>query len=104
MFQFKVPVKIGSVQITNRNIAGRELVQIYSSKSNSLINRPTKELKDFTKTKLLKSGEIFRVQFNLPISDLDIGMKKEINGLLKKGIMKFSLNLRNLITDFVQKF
>ena len=60
-----------SLDIKNSgNISGKEVVQIYFSKSNSSIDRPIKELKDFSKTKLFKSGENTKVEFSIPISDL----------------------------------
>ena len=75
-----------SLSIKNSgNIAGREVIQIYSSKLNSLINRPMKELKDFSKTKLLKSGENVRVHFNLPVSDLSYWNEERNKWVIEKG-------------------
>ena len=67
------------------NIPGKEVVQIYFSKSNSSTDRPVKELKDFSKTKLLKSGEKVRVEFNLPISDLSYWEVEKNEWVVEKG-------------------
>ena len=67
------------------NISGKEIVQIYFSKSNSSVDRPKKELKDFSKTKLLKSGEKVKVDFSLPISDLSYWDDEKNEWVIEKG-------------------
>ena len=75
-----------SLEIKNSgNISGKEVVQIYFSKSNSSIDRPIKELKDFSKTKLLKSGEKAKVDFSLPISDLSYWDDEKNEWVIEKG-------------------
>ncbi len=75
-----------SLDIKNSgNISGKEVVQIYFSKSNSSIDRPIKELKDFSKTKLLKSGEKAKVDFSLPISDLSYWDDEKNEWVIEKG-------------------
>jgi beta-glucosidase len=37
-------------------VSGKEVVQFYTEKINSTIERPLQELKAFAKTKLIKSG------------------------------------------------
>jgi len=49
---------------------GKEVVQFYTEKLNSTINRPSQELKSFTKTKLLKSGENDEISVKIPIKEL----------------------------------
>ena len=49
---------------------GKEVVQFYTEKLNSIINRPSQELKSFTKTKLLKSGENDEISVKIPIKEL----------------------------------
>ena len=87
------------------NISGKEVVQIYFSKSNSSVDRPIKELKDFSKTKLLKSGEKVRVEFSLPISDLSYWDDEKNEWVIEKGNYEISagasssdirLHLKNL--------
>ena len=67
------------------NISGKEIVQIYFSKSNSSVDRPKKELKDFSKTKLLKSGEKVKVDFSLPITDLSYWDDEKNEWVIEKG-------------------
>ena len=75
-----------SLDIKNSgNISGKEIVQIYFSKSNSSIDRPIKELKAFSKTKLLKNGEKVRVEFSLPISDLSYWDDEKNEWVIEKG-------------------
>ncbi|WP_319590046.1 glycoside hydrolase family 3 C-terminal domain-containing protein [uncultured Draconibacterium sp.] len=63
-------VKI-SVAVTNTgDKAGKEVVEIYSSKSNTQIDRPIFELKAFGKTNLLNPGEQQILTISFRISDL----------------------------------
>ena len=60
-----------SLIVTNvGQIAGKEVVQIYSSKPDSNIDRPLKELRVFEKTPLLSPGEAVKVNLNIPFSEL----------------------------------
>jgi beta-glucosidase len=60
-----------SVQIENTGmVPGKEVVEIYVSKPDTDIDRPLQELKAFTKTPLLKSGESTEVTMRIPLSDL----------------------------------
>ena len=49
---------------------GKEVVQFYTEKINSTIERPLQELKAFAKTKLLKSDEISRISVKIAIKEL----------------------------------
>jgi len=60
-----------TVQVENTGmVSGKEVVEIYVSKPDSDIDRPVQELKAFTKSSLLKSGETANVVMRIPISDL----------------------------------
>ncbi|MEJ2163278.1 MAG: glycoside hydrolase family 3 C-terminal domain-containing protein, partial [Robiginitalea sp.] len=57
--------------ITNTGgIAGKEVVQIYSSKPETAVDRPVRELKAFGKTRLLQPGETEELLFRIPVADL----------------------------------
>tara|TARA_B100001057_G_scaffold324177_1_gene324381 strand:+ start:5468 stop:7903 length:2436 start_codon:yes stop_codon:yes gene_type:complete len=48
---------------------GKEITQVYISKINSKIDRPIKELKGFSKTKLLESDKSSILDIEIPVSD-----------------------------------
>jgi beta-glucosidase len=52
------------------NQAGKEVVQLYVSKTNSAIDRPTQELKSFRKTRQLPPGESETLTLVIPVADL----------------------------------
>ena len=81
---------------------GKEVVQFYTEKLNSTINRPSQELKSFTKTKLLKSGENDEISVKIPIKELSYWNEK-INGwTLEKG--KYSIKVGGSSRDIRQVF
>jgi len=49
--------------------AGKETVQLYISKANSMVERPAKELKAFKKV-MIKPGETVSVALSIPVKDL----------------------------------
>ena len=59
---------------------------MYVSKNNSKIDRPIKELKEFSKTKLLDLGEAVKMNFNIPISDLSYWNEEVNDWSLEKGV------------------
>ncbi len=61
------------VKLAVRNtgeVSGKEVVQLYVGKSDSGIDRPEKELKAFTKTRVLAPGESTEITMNVPLSEL----------------------------------
>jgi beta-glucosidase len=59
------------VAVTNTGqMAGKEVVQVYSSKPETVIDRPLRELKAFAKTGLLQPGETEELTLNIPVADL----------------------------------
>lgn len=60
-----------SVDVTNTGkVAGKEIVQIYSSVQQSNVPRPAKELRGFAKTKLLQPGESETLHIAIPKEEL----------------------------------
>ncbi len=75
-----------SVQVENTGmIPGKEVVEIYVSKSDTEIDRPVQELKAFAKTPLLNSGESTEVTIDLPVSDLSYWNEDTSGWTLEKG-------------------
>ena len=68
-----------SLKIKNTgDVKGKEIIQVYISKINSKIDRPTKELKGFSKTKLLNVAESSILDIEIPLSDFSY-WNEEIN-------------------------
>ena len=68
-----------SLKVKNTGKAmGKEVVQVYISKTNSEIDRPLKELKGFSKTGLLNTDESANLNIVIPISDFSY-WNEEIN-------------------------
>jgi beta-glucosidase len=60
-----------TVKVKNTgDMAGKEVVEIYVSKPETIIDRPVQELKAFAKTPLLNSGETAEMQISIPVSQL----------------------------------
>ena len=64
---------------------GKEVVQFYTEKINSTIERPLQELKAFAKTKLLKSDEISRISVKIAIKELGYWDDKINNWSIENG-------------------
>tara|TARA_B100000787_G_C16199343_1_gene303782 strand:+ start:1716 stop:4130 length:2415 start_codon:yes stop_codon:yes gene_type:complete len=78
-----------NISLAIKNIGafpGKEVVQIYSEKLNSKIDRPSQELKGFTKTRLLQSEGSEVVLIQIPIEELSFWNKKTSRWSLEKGI------------------
>lgn len=61
------------VSLTVRNTgaaAGKETVEVYTSKPNSPVDRPVDELKAFKKTPSLAAGQSVQLSLKIPVSDL----------------------------------
>ena len=75
-----------SLNIKNTGtIPGKEIIQFYTEKLNSEINRPTQELKAFTKTKRIESEAMERVFVKIPIKELSYWNEKKNDWALEKG-------------------
>jgi beta-glucosidase len=75
-----------TVTVTNSgSLAGKEVLQVYTSKPDTKIDRPLKELRTFTKTKSLKPDEATTVSFQIPISELSYWSEEASQWSLEKG-------------------
>jgi len=75
-----VPVKNAGSQ------PGKEVVQVYVSKSNSGIDRPLQELKAFGKTRTLAPGETEQLRFDIPVADLRYWDEQSAGWKLEAGL------------------
>jgi len=64
---------------------GKEVVQIYSSKTDSKIDRPVQELKAFAKTPNLMPGETANLTFKIPVHDFSYWSEEASRWTLEKG-------------------
>ncbi len=75
-----------TVEIENTGkVPGKEVVEIYASKSDTKIDRPLQELKAFAKTPLLNSGESTELSIHFPISDLSYWNEDSSGWTLEEG-------------------
>lgn len=66
--------------------AGKEVVQVYVTKKDSKVERPLRELKAFTKSRLLEPGEATTLSLQIPVSDLSYWSEEMSDWVLEKGI------------------
>lgn len=79
-----------SVDVTNTGkVAGKEIVQIYSSVQKSNVPRPAKELKGFAKTKLLQPGESETLHIAIPKEELNYYDESQHGWKLASGTYTF---------------
>lgn len=79
-----------TVQNTGQ-IAGKEVVQVYTEKLNTTIDRPVRELKAFAKTSVLEPGTTERLNINIPVAELRYWDESKAFWALEKGIYKMKL-------------
>ena len=75
-----------SLKVKNSGtVSGKEVVQIYTSKPITQIDRPLRELKTFAKTTLLEPEETVEMEFSIPVSDLSYWDEIKNGWNLEKG-------------------
>ena len=80
------------VTVTNSgNLSGKEVVQVYSSKSDTKIDRPLKELRTFAKTKSLNAGEATTLTLQIPVSELSYWSEDASHWILEKGLYSIKI-------------
>jgi len=72
-------------------IAGKEVVQLYSEKLNSAIDRPIQELKAFSKTGILEPGASERISMSIPVSELSYWEEDNARWQLEGGMYQIRL-------------
>lgn len=83
-----------NIVVTVQNLgdkAGKEVVQVYVSKSNASIDRPDQELKVYAKTGNLKPSATERLSLNIPVSEIRYWEEKNSRWTLEKGIYTIRL-------------
>lgn len=81
-----------SVTIENvGDVAGKEIVQFYSSKKDTKIDRPIQELKTFAKTGLLSPGASETTSVTIPLSDLRYWDEQAAKWVLEAGNYEVSV-------------
>lgn len=76
------------ISLTVKNIGaapGKEVVQVYTEKINSSIDRPIQELKGFVKTSLLKSEAVDSISIKIPVKELSYWNEKTNSWQLESG-------------------
>jgi beta-glucosidase len=68
------------------NLAGKEVVQVYTEKTSSVIDRPIQELRSFAKTRNLKAGATDSISIRIPVKELRYWDEKENGWVLEKGV------------------
>jgi beta-glucosidase len=104
----KVSVENDTIQvgITIKNIgasAGKEIVQVYAEKVDSSIDRPVQELKAFSKTKELSSGESQTVIMQIPAEELRFWDEKSNAWSLEKGIYQIKVGASSRDIKFTEE-
>ncbi len=69
-------------------MAGKEIVQFYTEKEETTIDRPIQELKGFTKTRLLQPEEVDSLYLQIPVKELQYWDEAASSWQLEKGAYK----------------
>jgi len=76
-----------NVRVKNTGeVAGKEVVEVYTSKPETDIDRPVQELKAFTKTPLLNPGESIEVRMQVPVKELSYWNEEQSDWTLENGV------------------
>ena len=104
----KVEVADGMINIlvsvkNTGEVAGKETVEIYTSKPETAIDRPVQELKAFAKTTLLNPGEAVTLTMSIPVSDLSYWNENTSSWTLEKGVYNISASSSSRDTRLSQE-
>ncbi len=88
--------------VTNTGkVAGKEIVQVYATAPKGSVERPTKELKGFAKTKLLQPGESETLRITIPKEELSYYDETKHGWTLTEGT--YTLNVGANVNDIKGK-
>ena len=97
-------LKLG-VTVTNGGlVAGKEVVQVYSSKPDTSIDRPIQELRSFRKTQSLNPGESVKIKIEIPISELSYWSEETSKWVLEKGVYSIKVVTSSRDTPLMEQF
>ena len=90
-----------NIEITIKNIGsvpGKEIIQFYTEKLNSEIDRPIQELKAFIKTKIIEPNSVERASIQIPISELRYWNEANNDWSLERGtyLVKSGMSSRDI--------
>lgn len=89
---------IVSVPVTNvGSVDGKEVVQLYVNAPKGAMEKPSRELKAFAKTRLLKAGETEVVEMSIPLADLASFNEKRMAWVTDAG--KYNLEIGASVED-----
>ena len=87
-----------TVEVTNTGErAGKEVVQLYVNAPKGAMEKPSRELKAFAKTRLLKAGETEVVEMSIPLADLASFNEKRMAWVTDAG--KYTLEIGASVED-----
>lgn len=84
--------------------SGKEVVQLYLGKPGSEVDRPLKELKAFTKTKMLTPGEITEISLRVPLTDLCYWDEKRSGWKLEEGTYLIQIGTSSKDLPLIEEF
>ena len=85
-----------NLKVTVKNVgnqAGKEVIQVYTSKPDTQIDRPEKELKGFIKTPSLELEQSITVFSKIPVSDLSYWSEEANAWTLEEGIYNIKVGV-----------
>jgi beta-glucosidase len=94
-------IKVSSSVINTGSVPGKEVIQVYTQKKNSSIDRPIRELKGFAKTKLLEVNEKEDIVISIAIKDLRYWNESIEQWTLEQG--SYIINIGNSSRDILQE-
>ena len=91
--------------VTNEgSVSGKEVVQVYSSKPDTSIDRPVQELRSFAKTQSLNPEESVKIKIEIPLSQLSYWSEETSKWVLEKGMYIIKVGNSSRDTFLTEQF